>query len=137
MSVRLPLVAVVLWLASACGDDDQVAGLPPDAAPDSTPDAIVRFDAPTGDPVGGWQMGSTYACFSSTSSADFGDSVAHATTTPCCYWDATGMLYYQNNVTGTWTVDPGDRLVITQDPPCGDACGPFAFTRLSTITCQF
>ena len=135
---RAALLALVFapTVVSACGDDDQAVVFA-DAAPDSTPDAIVRVDAPTGDPRGGWQMGSTYACFGTSQQVDFGTSPSAVETTPCCSWDPSGILYYPNNVLGTWTVDPADRLVITQDPPCGDACGPFAFERNAAVTCQF
>jgi len=133
LALLLPLLAVA---AGACGDDDQVVTFA-DAASDATADAIVRADAPVGDPRGGWQMGNLYACFSSSQSADFANSISAVMTMPCCYWDPSGLLYYPNNVVGTWTLDSFDRLVITQDPPCGDACGPFAYERNAAITCQF
>ena len=131
-------LALLCALLAACGDDDGVAVFY-DAPTDTSPDAIVRFDAPVGDPYGAWQSGpSLFACFGTNGGADFADTLAEAITSQCCYWDRSGLIYYTNGVTGTWTLEsPDGRLVITQDPPCGDSCGPLYYEKLDGESCQF
>jgi hypothetical protein len=126
------------WLLSTgCGGDDDGVGSFPDAGTDSLPDALVRFDAPVGSPLGGWSASdSLFACFTTSQSADFADSIAEVTANPCCYWDMNGLLYYPNG-TGTWTIDGMGRLVITVDPPCGIDCGPVFYEASDSFDCAF
>jgi hypothetical protein len=133
--VRLALVALLLV---SCGDDD-AAGSFPDGALDSLPDALMRWDAPVGDPSGAWQQApSLFACFGTAGGADFADTVPEVMETPCCYWDRSGLLYYPNGVTGTWTLEGvRGRLVVTVDPPCGESCGPVYYERLPEVDCTF
>ena len=128
--------ALLAALLAACGGDDDAVITVYDAPLDSIADAIVRYDAPVGDPRGGWQMGTAWACFSPTFSANFAASRVDVASNPCCSWNDLGYLYYPNNM-GTWTLDALDRLVVPVDPPCGDACGPVVYDRVPDLTCAF